>query len=219
MDKFSFTSKFSMLICGVAIAMGTSACLARGTDFAQIYDMPGTFTQVDFSTLESQVLAPKCLACHSGFDTEQGISQYVTAGDPAHSSLYTEITSGAMPPGGPALPAASQAILEEYINGLDQSASNPMEPTAAPPGVDPSPLSSPVSYTMLYQNILQPKCLMCHQDFGTEAGLQTYVVAGNPAKSSLYEESVSGSMPPGGPALNSDELTMMKTYISGLTAE
>jgi hypothetical protein len=213
MDKFSFTSKFSLSLCGVAISIGTSACLARGTDFAQIYDLPGTFTQVDFATLESQVLGPKCLSCHSDFDTAQGISPYVTPGDPAHSSLYTEISGGDMPPGGPTLPTASQTIVEEYINGLSQATLTPTIPVTS---VSPIPEPSSVSYTMLYQSVLQAKCLMCHQDFGTEAGLQKYIVPGDPEKSSLYEESASGSMPPGGPALPADELSMMKTYISGV---
>jgi hypothetical protein len=132
MDKSSFTSKSSVLLCGLAITFGTSACLARGTDFGQIYDMPGAFTQVDFATLESQVLAPKCLSCHSDFNTEQGIQPYITPGNLQQSALYTEITSGDMPPGGSALPSGSQTIVEEYINGLPQAGvETPLSPSAS----------------------------------------------------------------------------------------
>jgi hypothetical protein len=217
MDKSTFTSKFSILIAGLALTLGTSACLARGTDFGQIYEVPGTFNQVDFATLESQVLAPKCLECHADFSTAQGIQPYITPGNPQQSALYTEITSGDMPPGGPALAAGSATIVAEYITGL--SAPSTLIEPAPTEGAVPTPQPSSVSFDTLKTSILQPKCMQCHQDFGTQAGLQPYVTAGNPQKSSLYEASVSGSMPPSGPALTADELTMMKTFISGMTAE
>lgn len=226
MDKVSFTWKFNAVICWMAIGLGSSSCLARGTDFAQIYDMPGTFTQVSFATLESQVLAPKCLSCHADFSTAQGIQPYITAGDPQNSALYTEITSGDMPPGGPTLPSGSQAIVAEYIQQLAQAATTPNELAPEDPGAPVAPSSQPsaspapgVSYAMLKQAILVPKCIECHQNFGTEAGLKDYVVAGNPSKSSLYQASASGSMPPGGPALSADDLTMIKTYIMGISSE
>lgn len=67
--------------------------------------LPSTNT---FQKISQEILVPKCLSCHSGSKAEKGVRfdtyvatmKSVTAGSPNASRLYTQLTSGAMPPTG-----------------------------------------------------------------------------------------------------------------------
>jgi hypothetical protein len=80
--------------------------------------------------------------------------------------------------------------------------------------------TSSATFTKVYNQILQPKCLSCHgsgtpnfSSYSSFAGKTSIVVPGNPEQSALYTETASGAMPRGGSALNSDELSLLYTWI------
>ena len=78
------------------------------------------------------------------------------------------------------------------------------------------PAFASVDYATLRSNVLAPQCISCHADFGTESGLQNYIVPGDSTSSALYRAVANGSMPPGGPPLAGTAVDMFKTYIDGL---
>jgi hypothetical protein len=73
-----------------------------------------------------------------------------------------------------------------------------------------------VDFATLRSELLSGQCLQCHSEFDTEAGLMSYVVAGDPEHSSLYQSIITGSMPPGGPQLPAASAELVSTYIQGL---
>lgn len=224
MRNFSFMFRSSECSAALAVLMllGTG-CLPRGTDEADLFaPAPPAYAQVNFSTLQSTVLAPHCIQCHADFDSAAAIAPYVTPGNPQASSLYTEISTGDMPPGGPPLSSASLMIVATYIDDLVQNSGEP-SPTGPGPTASPSPSPSPVppptvDFATLESKVLAPLCLQCHSDFNTAAGIAAYVAPGDPAHSPLYEDAESGAMPPGGPAVSQDGLETISDYILGLPA-
>ena len=73
--------------------------------------------------------------------------------------------------------------------------------------------TSSATFSAVSSQILQPKCVTCHSSFGTYSGVMSAVTAGNPSGSALYTMVESGQMPQGGPALSSDEVTLINTWI------
>lgn len=86
------------------------------------------------------------------------------------------------------------------------------------------PLSEATHATLL-SVVFKPKCLICHQDFATEAGLLSkigafgdpIVVPGEPEKSSLYTEVRDGGMPMNGPKLAPADVELIRNYIESLS--
>jgi hypothetical protein len=79
---------------------------------------PATFQQV-----YSQILAPKCVACHSG-STAPNLSswasfaqdtRYVIPGNPGQSDVYVQVSSGNMPKSGAALTQGELSLLSDWI--------------------------------------------------------------------------------------------------------
>lgn len=77
--------------------------------------------------------------------------------------------------------------------------------------------SAPADFPTLYSAILEPKCLSCHDQLSSEAGLGDWVVPHSPEESSLYLSVVDGYMPKGAAALTSEELEFVARYIDGFS--
>jgi uncharacterized membrane protein len=85
----------------------------------------------------------------------------------------------------------------------------------------PKPIGSAATFTEIQSQILRPKCVSCHGSGGSAnlasyAGFATntrYVVPGNAQQSLLYTITQSGSMPPGGSDLTTDQLNMVQSWI------
>jgi mono/diheme cytochrome c family protein len=85
-------------------------------------------------------------------------------------------------------------------------------PTASP---------TPITFTQINQNILQPSCVSCHSgssspggvDLSSYAGVSAQVVSGNPGQSRLYQAVSNGTMPPGG-ALSQDKIQQISDWIT-----
>ena len=84
---------------------------------------------VKYSQLQAKIFDQACVRCHSG-STPKGkvnLSSFaalmasakrnlIIAGSPDTSLVYTEISSGDMPPSGPPIAAPEVALLREWIN-------------------------------------------------------------------------------------------------------
>ena len=89
------------------------------------------------------------------------------------------------------------------------------KPTPAPtPTPTPTPTVVVVTYTSLKAQVLQPSCMACHSNFGTQSGVMSsgYVTAGSPPNSLLYTAVQSGAMPPSG-ALPAQQQQMIYDWI------
>lgn len=80
----------------------------------------------------------------------------------------------------------------------------------------PMAIQSEVSFQNLKASIIETKCLSCHSDFSIEENLLPYIEGNDPEKSRLFEVVKDGSMPMDAPVLNSEELELVRNYISNL---
>lgn len=88
--------------------------------------------------------------------------------------------------------------------------------------LDGKPRVSPVeteavSFATIQTEILT-KCTDCHRWAKTEAGIQRFIIPGNPEASELFRSVESGYMPEDGPPLSTKELELLRGYINSLVA-
>lgn len=76
---------------------------------------PGAVT---FSELHTQVLAPKCVRCHGGMNTAEGLSEYIVAGNAESSLLYEVVLDGSMPRRSAPLNEEELLLVKNYIDSL-----------------------------------------------------------------------------------------------------
>jgi hypothetical protein len=80
-----------------------------------------------YSSIHANIIMKACIACHNGpvdvaeldLTTYDSIiaHQLVVPGDPAHSDLYIQVSTGSMPEGGPALPPDEIKAIHDWIAG------------------------------------------------------------------------------------------------------
>ncbi len=80
------------------------------------------------------------------------------------------------------------------------------------------------TFSSIYQNIFQSKCISCHAGNGAPRGVEysSYtktmstgsVISGNAATSKLYMRTIDGSMPQNGSPLSATETTTIQTWIN-----
>jgi hypothetical protein len=182
---------------------------------------------VSYAQVSAQVFAVSCKSCHMNGASRGGVTLNSYASTVSNlAAIRSTVFDGSpslMPPQG--LPDAQKAILQQWI---DQGAVEVPAASSATRST-PIPVSTPslvATYQSIREGILIPKCLMCHIAGGAARGipLDTYanltksrvVVPGNLAKSDLYSDVVSGSMPTrrsGLARLTVDELNVVKMWI------
>lgn len=179
---------------------------------------------LDFSTLSEKILIPKCVKCHNESDAELGVdlstyestlsggwfSTVVDLDSLANSGLYTETRSGAMPPG------RKSDLSQDELNFIKRW----IEAGA--------PKEEKVTFKMISDQILVPKCVKCHNSSDAELGVDlssyestlsggwfsTVVDPDSFENSGLYTETKSGAMPPGKrDKLSIRELELIKKWI------
>ena len=204
MGKHSCTYKFSALVLGIAFAWGVIACESRGTDEASVY-VPMSMSDTSFKAVSAAVLIPQCVKCHSEFNSESGLAAVVIAGDPAHSPLYQMISSGEMPKGGAHLSASQVEMVRLYIQNLK-------------PGQNTGPVIdlNNVTWDILSQQVIGPRCVQCHANFATEQGFSDYVKPGDAANSIIYKEVSTGKMPLKSNALSQNNVEAISVFIKNL---
>jgi hypothetical protein len=117
----------------VLLSLVASAALAQGcgsnnsTPVAPpqpgMTSTPGNDDSPTFARVNSEILQPKCVSCHSATRAEGGVdlSSYsavtrrVSAGDPDGSNLYQQVASGHMPQEGTPLSTAQLQLMHDWI--------------------------------------------------------------------------------------------------------
>lgn len=97
----------------------------------------------------------------------------------------------------------------------------PASPSGSDQSVTPAPAGGAATFTQVYQQILQPKCVACHgsggsPDLASYSGFATdtrTIDPGHADQSVLYQQVADGSMPRGGQALTQAQLDLMASWI------
>lgn len=183
---------------------------------------PGKTVQVN-STLHNsamQILNVNCAGCHQkitsgGLTNVLDVNQlvaggYVKPGDPAQGRLIGAIADGSMPKGnGARVSAADLQTLKSWISAMTivddtGQARPPTRPALSP------------TFTGVFANIIQPKCVGCHgpiQRYGGKRFDSYSTVSSN--KGDIQNECQSGNMPDSPyPRLDTEELTALKSWIA-----
>ncbi|MEZ4749903.1 MAG: c-type cytochrome domain-containing protein [Bdellovibrionota bacterium] len=179
-----------------------------------------------FAAVQKFVLQPKCLSCHAGAASPQGVnlssydammgSNVVTPFKPEASRIYDSLAAARMPKGQPALSPRLLELVRVWIeNGAQEGSAPP-----PPPQIQPT-------YDSISENIFQKRCNGCHNGAhaDTELDLRTYkslmefegdflkaVDPKDPDSSSLYLNLANEIMPPPGP-LEEKEITAVRDWI------
>jgi mono/diheme cytochrome c family protein len=72
---------------------------------------------------------------------------------------------------------------------------------------------TPATFQSIEALSIGPKCVQCHQSLATYAGVIAEVTPGNAAKSTLYQQVSSGSMPQQSTPLSLAEISAINTWI------
>ncbi len=220
----------------------TAACQLRSNESPlTLADKPlaaGT-KLISFAAIKTAVLDLKCISCHgsagaggvnlSTYDSIKSNPGLVNPGDAQYSRLYTEVATGSMPDGGPALSAEEVAAIGNWIqNGAPNGnfAAGGVNPPAPPfvPPVNPPPTTSS-NYAQLQTKLFDVSCVKCHSGSKPSgkvdlsdyqkimANTKTVIVAGNPNASLAFTEITGGSMPPSGKAIDAVLVELLRKWI------
>lgn len=178
-------------------------------------------SQVDFNMLKTEILAPKCLSCHSQAASENGIKNWVTPGDPESSALFKMTENGTMPKNGNPLSTRDLELIKLYITQMGGATPTP-SPSPAPtpqPTPDPDPGTNPgVTFAEIKNQVLDPyRCTSCHS-VGTEARLAKWLSTTNGANSRFYTITKSGTMPQGGSNVSAEDQAFILQYVKDYAA-
>ncbi|MCB0406083.1 MAG: hypothetical protein KDD51_14975 [Bdellovibrionales bacterium] len=210
------------------IAWVLALCLVASCNYRHEKVAQFSGDSFSFEAVQHFVLQPKCLNCHVGPGSPQGVdlSSYqgvmsagiVTPFQPSQSRLYDSLSAGRMPKGQAALSPQLLELVRVWIENGAQEGNTP------PP---PPPQEIEATYSSISSNIFQKRCLGCHNGAHpkTELDLRTYkslmdfegdifkaVDPKDPDSSSLYLNLAYEIMPPSGP-LEEKEITAVRDWI------
>ena len=185
-----------------------------------------------YADVDKAIFKPNCVSCHNSANASGGVTleSYVEVNSNL-SQISNAVAGGTMPPSAP-LSTLEQQYLAAWIrNGAPEvESSDGSTPTPTPVATaTPSgtPTNANVSYAMISSQVLENKCITCHNTNGSESRLpfDNYsnlmntgeVSAGSPSSSNFYTAMSRGSMPPrssGIPAVTSAELKLISDWIT-----
>jgi hypothetical protein len=189
----------------------------------------------DTRSIQTQILGPKCLSCHSGSNPSAGLNlsrleflrpPIVVPGHPERSTLYRVCENGSMPKGGPPLNQEELKALGQWILSRPTPKPTP-KPTGTPlPQTTPEVAIDP-TFKSLMDHVLKIRCIECHSGVkpADEIDLTSYqkiiesaafpplVTPFEPEKSSIYVVAKEGTMPKGRARLSKNELGAIEQWI------
>lgn len=192
-----------ILVCCLTLVSCAEGLGSGESDKFKVFRLSGI---LDFVTLSSAILGPKCLRCHSWASNEDEILKRVIPGDPENSILYQLVENGSMPAGGPELTDEEKRAIYDYILNIG------LDPEPEPDPI-PIPDSTEEKFAKLRQTIFAPKCLKCHAWVGDLDGIEEHLVPGEPENSPLFIFTNNGAMPLGAPDLSDDEVAEIEDFI------
>ncbi len=168
--------------------------------------------KVTYNMIKSEILAAKCINCHSNAGTEAGLKDWITPGKPDESLFFTKVENGSMPKNGSPLSTKDLELIRLYIEQMVTSSPTPTPvptPTPTPdPGTNPG-----ITYAEVRAKILEPyRCVSCHS-VGTESRLAGWINKTNPSSSRFYTITKSGTMPENGPRVSTEDLAFILQYV------
>jgi len=163
-----------------------------------------------YQVINTGIIAPKCLECHSGPGGNAGGLNLETYNNVKESlaSIRDEVASGRMPKNRERLSAKEQEVLLAWIDtGGPQLGTDPTTnlPTPTPPPTtDPSPnpgdvMPDPdkIDYQLVNTKVITPRCITCHSVKGGDKGgvnLESYENVLDEIET-IKDEVKTGSMP------------------------
>ncbi len=194
----------------ILLLLNFVSCTDAGKLHFNANELQAPALKEDFATFKAEILKPMCLDCHAWAETEEGLKPYITVGDAERSTLYKVLRDGSMPLNRPALSSIQLELVEKYINALRTPTTPP--PSPAPNGDTETP-EDRITFQMISDEILTPRCLGCHSWANSEDETRNLFSAGEPENSPLYIRVADGSMPPFGGPLSDEEIAKIKQYI------
>lgn len=177
----------------------------------------------DFTSVQQYIFIASCTSCHQQYGSYGSVIRELSA-------IQNAITTNRMPKSGGPLTENQKAVLNLWIaNGAPENAGDPIRPN------NPAPIE--INWKSISENIIYPKCLVCHNPQGQAKFLnlsnrqvifdqRNRVFAGNtklidlddPDKSYLLEVILDPEepMPPTSsniPRLNQEEVQALKDWL------
>jgi len=179
---------------------------------------------VTFELISKSILADSCVSCHGWAETEEGVSQYVVAGEPEQSKLYTRLVDPSlgtiMPKGAAPLSQQKIDLIRDYILGKAEVPVIEIKPEPVPENdVDE------VDFKRIKNEVFIPHCQSCHRnEVSSEDSLLAWsdffgdvmITPGNAGESELFQKVDRGDMPVRAPRLEQEKVDLLKKYINQL---
>lgn len=106
----------------------------------------------DFSSVKELVFSGRCVSCHQQYNNYQGVIRELSA-------IQAAVNSNRMPKSGGPLTDNQKAILSAWIaKGAPNQVGSPSEPNL--------PVALEPTWDSLSENVIFPKCLVCHNPQG-----------------------------------------------------
>lgn len=106
----------------------------------------------DFALVQEVILSARCISCHQQYSSYQGVIRELSA-------IQNAVATNRMPKSGGPLTDNQKAILALWISsGVPEKVGSPNNPTT------PNPLEA--NWKSISENIIYPKCLVCHNPQG-----------------------------------------------------
>lgn len=157
---------------------------------------------ITFEDLKNRIITPHCINCHKRSGTEDGIKNWVIAGDPENSKLFKVIKDGRMPKNSDPLPSSELEFVRLYI--MDMAKTRVLET---------------VDFNTLKNEILAPHCLSCHKRMDNEESLMRWVNVTDPMSSRLLGVVKEGKMPKNAAPLSINEQNMIIKYLNNFLSK
>lgn len=217
-------STFVMAVSLLVLVVGFQNCSGEHSGLNSASGPSQTQLLAEYEFQASLVLEENCASCHSPNSPEvtngdvTNITDimdfaflyqngYVVAGEPQNSPLYLAVLDGLMPHDGEPLGSIELDILRDWIVALGDPFGT--GGIIAAPGEEPA--DGVVTFTFVYNTIIQPNCVGCHGGANPRNGIALDSYAGVMTQvnfnadddsinrsSPLYQEIRNGNMPPAG---------------------
>ena len=162
MNKGTTLKTMGMSLAAAAFAISTGCAFPDGNSAAPAVPANGgnkVQSLNSFASLKANIIDAKCTQCHSGSRVKGGVDLSTFAsimaqpglavpGQPEASRIFTEVATGSMPDGGPALAAEETKAIRDWIlagapNGDFASSDQPVAAPTPDPTPDPTPQVPP----------------------------------------------------------------------------
>lgn len=137
---------------GLVLMLLLASCGNSSKNPFLVRDIELSEVELDFATVKIAILTPHCIACHSQYNSYNGTKREI-------SRMVSVVTNNRMPKNGPALSSNLKTLLQTWAErGAPEFAGQ--DP------VEPPPVVLTPDWNSIAENILVPKCVVCHNPQG-----------------------------------------------------